>query len=144
MYTHALRIFMLLTIPMAINAAVKIGVSRVKETNEPIDTNVTNLLLTTTTAPAAETTTATTNTALAADNTTIMSPMTNTNGTTVLLQNETAVINATVSTIISNTTIISNLPEFTIRLIRRKFTPFDYYCPCDLKVRRRMSDLTST
>lgn len=134
MHSNSLRIFILLAIPIAISAIVKIDISPVKETNEPPETNVTTML-STSAAVATEATTTTSASLPAMENTTTSSTQLPATNGSEAQQNNTVPINATMPTPIWDVTSLAHLPEFTIRMMRRKFTSYDYYCPCDLKVR---------
>lgn len=130
---NLIQVLVWLTIPITIGGVVKIDVSPVKEKKDSIDTNVTTIMSTSTVA-AIEATTTTTISSMPTDNTTILpTQMTIANGSGIM-QNVTVSVQGTVSTIFWNATSLAHLPEFTIRMMRRKFTSYDYYCPCDLKV----------
>lgn len=127
---------MLLTIPIVISAVVKIGISPVKETNVSVEENATTVLSTSVATSTEATTITTPFPSLSSENTTILpTRMTTINGSGPIQNNATLLVNATVPTPILNATGLAHLPEFTIRMMRRKLTSYDYYCPCDLKVR---------
>lgn len=133
MNANLIRVLVWLTISIAIGGVVKIDVSPVKESKYSIETNVTTVISTSTVA-AAEATTATTISSLSTDNTTLLpTQMTTANGSATM-QNVTVHVQGTVPTVFWNATSLAHLPESTIRMMRRKFTTYDYYCPCDLKV----------
>lgn len=134
MNAHLIRIFLLLTIPLAISAVVKIDISPVKETKDSIEANVTTLMSTSITA-AAEATTITSISSVTTTNMSIWPTQMTTTNRTGTMENETVRINATTPTLMVDATSLAQLPESTIRMMRRKFTNYDYYCPCDFKVR---------
>lgn len=126
---------MLLTIPIAISAVVKIGISPVKETNVSVEEGGTTVLSTSALTSTEATTLTTSISSLSIENTTILpNQVTINNGSGMMQSNGTILVNGTVPTPILNATGLAHLPEFTIRAMRRKLTSYDYYCPCDLKV----------
>lgn len=136
MNNSLIRILMLLTIPVVISAVVKIGISPVKETNVSVEENATTVLSTGVATSTEATTITTPSSSLSSENTTISpTQMTTINGSGTMQNNATLLVSATVPTPVLNATDLAHLPEFTIRMMRRKLTSYDYYCPCDLKVR---------
>lgn len=127
---------MLLTIPIVISAVVKIGISPVKESDVSVEANATTVLSTSAVTSTETTTIATSFSSLSTENTTMLpTQMTTINGSGTMQNNGTLYVNGTVPTPMLNVTGLAHLPEFTIRMMRRKLTSYDYYCPCDLKVR---------
>lgn len=144
MNAHLIRMLMILMIPLAIRAVVKIDISPVKEIKEAMDANATTVLPPTSTEAVTEATNSTSLPLAPIGNATLLpTQITTVNGSTAL-QNDSVPVNATVPIVpivpiipitMLNATTLALLPEYTIRMMRRRFTNYDYYCPCDLKVR---------
>lgn len=149
MGTNHIRIFLLLAIAALSGQAVKIGISPAKEVRVPGEGNGT---IETSTSTAATTTTTTVIASIPSTspiaNATSLPPQNPFMNGTNPLPNQTNAVDPTLAmgfplpipmpttAPILNATLLAQLPEYTIRMLRRKFTPYDYYCPCDLKVCR--------
>lgn len=134
----------LLLLPL-IDCGVKIDISRVKEPDPT--TMSANGAPSTTSTPStstlstsvSSTTTSTVLNAIRATNSTVSSIATTAtplSTTTTATSNISEIVNSQNQTTSSmNVTTSFELTEFTMRSMMRKLTPYNYYCPCDFKVR---------
>lgn len=153
---HLFCVFSLISVAFG---GVKIEITRIKEPPKPIteDTRTTATIDSTTQTPMSTTLSTTTTTQSAVSTTSTPSQIQNINlstttATTIAPIAGTGMTNVRITNDISPTLVpqmnfpllynftmaqsprVPVLNELTRRQMRRKMIPFDYYCPCDLKV----------